>query len=570
MENNSGVYVPPAIPENTRWPLHTNALTVNWEAAGSKWPEVDFTVSQYPVSAPLLEATLAERFGLKPEQVLVTAGADQSIQLLSLVAFYQGKTRGGTLVFPEPSFSVFPLQARVFEGEVVGVPWTPGTAFPREAVLKAIDAQTRLVTLVSPNNPTGDAMTADDVEAVAKRASVAAPEAVVVVDCLYGDYADVDLTNFGLKFENVIVLRSFSKLGFAGDRVGYAMGSVERINKLRRFSLPYPVAETSLRRALWACNEGKERVTSLIAESKNQREQLFKLLTELGGNPIKSSANFILCRFADPDWVYRALSALGILVRAYPKDPQLAPYLRITCPGNKAAFAELCQSLKTVLKPEALLYDMDGVLADVSQSYRQAIIQTVQAFGVPCTNEDVAKTKTEPDSNNDWKVSLRLIERGGVKATLEDVTAKFEELYQGTPGKPGFKTTEKLLPPFELLERLSKRMPLGIVTGRPRSDALEFLQSTGIDQFFSAMVCMGEAKKSKPAPDPMLLCMEKLGVKSAWTIGDTPDDICSAMAAGVVPVGVVAPGGNSADALNKAGAARIISTTESELEALLA
>ena len=559
-----GTYVPPGIPKNTRWPLHTNALSVNWNERGVSWPEESFSVSHYPLSATALETALADRFGVTTEQVLVTAGADQAIQLLSLVAFQ----KGGTLIFPEPGFSVFPLQARVFGGEIVNIFWAPGGPLPREEIISSVSSETRLVVLTTPNNPTGTTLTRADLKAVAEGVLKKAPTATVVLDCIYGDYADEDLTGDGLKLPNVVVLRSFSKLGFAGDRVGYALGSVEKIDELRRFSLPYPVAETSLRRALWALNEGWDEVAGLISATKIQRDQLFKLLIELGAEPVPSQANFILAKFADAQRVFRALSSLGVLVRAYAKEPLLANYLRISCPGDAAGFETLCRALRTAIKPETIIFDMDGVLADVSQSYREAIFQTVRSYGVQITMEDIAQTKTEPNSNNDWKVSLRLIERGGVKASLEEVTARFEELYQGIPGTPGLKETEELLPPKELLVRLAKRLPLGIVTGRPRTDAAEFLQSKGIEELFSAMVCMNETEP-KPSPAPVYRCLELLGLSSAWMIGDTPDDIRASYAAEVVPIAVVAPGGNSAEALREAGAAEIIETSLETLEVLL-
>ncbi len=341
------VYVPPGIPKNTHWPLHTNALAVNWSERGVDWPETSFSVSQYPLSATSLEAAIANCFGVCPEQVLVTAGADQAIQLLSLVAFRSG----GSLIFPEPGFSVFPFQARLFGGEIVNIFWPPGKSLPREEIISSLSSETRLVVLTSPNNPTGTTLTRADLGVIAKAATEKAPEATVVLDCIYGDYADVDLTGDGLGLANIIVLRSFSKLGFAGDRVGYALGSVEKINELRRFALPFPVAETSLRRALWALNEGSDSVSSLISVTKRQREELFALLTELGAKPVPSQANFILAMFPDPQRVFRALSSLGVLVRAYSKEPLLADYLRISCPGDEAGFETLCQALRTAIKP---------------------------------------------------------------------------------------------------------------------------------------------------------------------------------------------------------------------------
>jgi phosphoglycolate phosphatase-like HAD superfamily hydrolase len=106
-------------------------------------------------------------------------------------------------------------------------------------------------------------------------------------------------------------------------------------------------------------------------------------------------------------------------------------------------------------------------------------------------------------------------------------------------------------------------MPLAIVTGRPRSDALRFLEEQGIAPLFRAVVTREDAPL-KPSPEPVRVALERLGVPHAWMIGDTPDDLVAARAAGVVPIG------NGADAptLTRAGAARVV-TRLAEIEEIL-
>ena len=81
---------------------------------------------------------------------------------------------------------------------------------------------------------------------------------------------------------------------------------------------------------------------------------------------------------------------------------------------------------------EAVILDMDGVLAETSGSYRQAILRTAKSFGVNATMEDIENEKVKGDANNDWVCTHRLVKNGGVKTTLDEVTERFEELYQGT------------------------------------------------------------------------------------------------------------------------------------------
>lgn len=222
------------------------------------------------------------------------------------------------------------------------------------------------------------------------------------------------------------------------------------------------------------------------------------------------------------------------------------------------------------LAPQALLFDMDGVLADVSASYRQAVIETARAFGVTIDRGQVSAAKARGNANNDWELSTRLINQAGVEAAFEDVKATFERLYQGTGSEPGFYRRETLLTSTALLERLAARLPLGIVTGRPRADAQRFAEDHAIASYFRVMVCLEDAPP-KPDPAPVRLLMKRLEVDNAWLIGDTPDDMQAAVQADVPALGLIAPGDDPQlhrVALERAGAAHVLSDLE-ELEGLL-
>jgi HAD superfamily phosphatase len=230
----------------------------------------------------------------------------------------------------------------------------------------------------------------------------------------------------------------------------------------------------------------------------------------------------------------------------------------------------LACALRAAMKPRGLLFDLDGVLADVSGSYRQAIIETAASFGVRVTREAIAAAKAAGNANNDWVLTQRLLAASGVEAGLEEVTRRFETLYQGDGRSPGLRETERLLVERGQLQRWASQRPLAIVTGRPRVDAERFLERFGISDCFRVLVCMEDAPL-KPDPSPVRLAMERLGIEHAWMIGDTVDDVLAARGAGVIPVGIAAPGEDLAratDTLTRAGAARVLSAT-SRLSELL-
>lgn len=193
--------------------------------------------------------------------------------------------------------------------------------------------------------------------------------------------------------------------------------------------------------------------------------------------------------------------------------------------------------------------DMDGVLAEVSQSYRVAIEKTCHAYGASSvTQETITEWKARGNANCDWTLSHNLIRadpNGNKDCTFEEVKGTFEDLYQGKGDVPGLYTLETLIPSRENLVKLKKLSPLGvgIVTGRPRSDCTTFLREHDLLDLVDACVCT-EDGPSKPDPFPVIRCCELLGVTPSPTVvlvGDTPDDCKAAVAAGCSAVGVVTP-----------------------------
>lgn len=505
----------------------------------------------YP-KAGALEAMLAARLGVDASRVLVTAGADDALDRVCRVMLESGTS----MILPEPSFEMLGRYARLAGGVVVSVAW-PGGVFPVKEVLAAVDETTRVIVVVTPNNPTGAIATAGDVE----RLSKAAPHALVVVDHAYVEFSDCDLTAVALALPNVVVARTLSKAwGMAGLRLGYVAGPEHVIDWLRAVGQPYAVSGPSLAMAEYRLRDGQPEIDAFVERIKEERAELEALLVELGQKPVKSHANFVYGEFENAVWVRDALAGLGIGVRAFVGRAGMENALRITCPGTVEGFARLTHALKTVFAPQAILFDLDGVIADVSRSYRQAIIETAKSFGVEVTGADIAAIKAQGNANNDWDVTQRMLAARGVTVSFEDVKARFEDFYQGTDLVEGLHLTEDMLCERALFERLSARVPLAIVTGRPRTDALKFLGQWNLVEFFKSIVCMEDATL-KPDPAPVRLAMKELGVERAWMIGDTPDDVRAARGAGVIPLGIVAPGEEPAKStvvLYESGAGRVL------------
>lgn len=519
-------------------------------------------ISEYP-STEDFEAFLAERHGLSKEQVLVTAGSDEAIDRACRAFLAEGRE----LVFAEPSFEMLRRYGEMAGGTLKTVPWAPGSDFPVDALAEQITPETGIVAILSPNNPSGGVASKTDLIKLAEKA----PHALILVDLAYADFADEDLTEAVLSLPNALAVRALSKSwGLAGLRVGYALGSKDLIGWLRGAGAPYPVAGPSLALAQLRLEKDSGEQKEYIERVRSERRQLEDELRSLGIEAYPSQGNFVLARFKKARWVWDALAGLGIATRIFPDNPAMEGMLRITCPGQRRDFHRLISALRCILSPGALLLDMDGVLADVSESYRRAIIETALSYNVVIENSEVKAAKALGDANNDWILTQRLLAQRGCEATLEEVTERFEKLYQGTRDKAGLRLTEKLTVEPSFLSKLARSIVMGIVTGRPRSDAERFLREHQILDPFAHLVCMEDAP-SKPDPAPVRLALSELGVNKAWMVGDTPDDIRAARRAGVLPLGIVAPGDDPDEAtevLLKAGAARVLRSL-TELKELL-
>jgi len=294
----------------------------------------------------VLEAALADRIGVTPERVVVTAGADEALDRICRA--YAGPDR--SVLLPVPTFDMFERFAALAGAPIVRVPWSEN-GFPVDDILGQLDGGTGVVVVVTPNNPTGAIASRQDV----RRVPAAARNAVVLVDHVYVEYADEDLTPALLDLENVIVVRTMSKAwGLAGCRVGYAVGSPGIIAALRSAGAPYPVAAPSLALALAQLRAGEATLRDHVTRVREERAALRDLLVSRGADARASQANFVLADFAaSAAFVRDGLRARGVLVRDFPGRAGLETSLRITLPGDPADFARLTAALESVLGQEA-------------------------------------------------------------------------------------------------------------------------------------------------------------------------------------------------------------------------
>ncbi len=287
-------------------------------------------LNRYPEIRPQrLRQLLASRFSCRNDQLLVTRGSSEAIDLL-IRAFCTADR--DNIIVTSPTFSMYAHYAMVQGAEVRDVPLNADSDFTLDeaALADAVDEHSKLIFLCSPNNPTGTSLSRDTIERVLE---IARGRAAVVVDEAYIEFSEAEsITELLQTCEHLVVLRTLSKaLAFAGARCGAVMADPTLIGVLDAIQSPYalstPVVEC-VEDALTGDNiqRAEEQVSLLVSERERLRTELQALGTVTHIWP--SDANFLLVEFADVQKVLEATRDAGVLLRYF--GGELASCARIS------------------------------------------------------------------------------------------------------------------------------------------------------------------------------------------------------------------------------------------------
>jgi histidinol-phosphate aminotransferase len=279
-----------------------------------------------------LRAALAKRHGVLAEQIILTAGSTSLLGIIARTLLSPGLNA----VTSERSFIVYPIATQAAGGQLIQVPMRRDT-FDLEAIVVAVDGNTRIIYLANPNNPTGTVVAAPDLDRFLDKI----PEHVIVIlDEAYYDFAEYFALQRGteyshsLKYVNqgrkVVVLRTFSKThGLAGVRVGYGIGPAELMSYFARIRTTFSVSVPAQAAAL-AALEDEPHVHRALVSNAEQAGRLIENFRELGYDVPPTWANFIYCELGeDAASVAQRLQSEGVIIR--PLGPWGAPTaIRVT------------------------------------------------------------------------------------------------------------------------------------------------------------------------------------------------------------------------------------------------
>lgn len=285
----------------------------------------DAAINRYPdAAASKLKARLRESMQI-PEgmEILLGNGSDEIIQILAMAI----AKPGAVILGLEPSFVMYRMIAAYVGARYVGVPLKADFTLDIEATLAAIvEHQPALVFIAYPNNPTGNLFDAAQLARI-----LDAAQGLVVMDEAYHVFAQTSFMPQLGQYPNLLVMRTLSKLGLAGLRLGFLVGAPAWLNELDKLRLPYNV--NVLTQQVAECVLARPDVLEQQAAAiRAERTQLMQALARMPGvTAYPTAANFILFRVAQADAVFDKLKGKGILIKNLSRaHPQLANCLRVT------------------------------------------------------------------------------------------------------------------------------------------------------------------------------------------------------------------------------------------------
>lgn len=313
-------------------------LDANENSFGSP---LDTPYNRYPDPLQyVVKKRLSEIKGVPPQNIFLGNGSDEAIDILFRAFCRPGIDNVITL---PPTYGMYEVSANINDVAVKKVPLTVNYQLNLEGIAEAIDPNTKIIFICSPNNPTANSLYREDIETV-----LANFQGLVVIDEAYINYSKQktfiqELT----EYSNLVILQTLSKAwGLAGLRIGMAFASEEIIDVFNKVKPPYNINQASQQLALDALNN-VEKVNGWIRETIQQREKLSAqlVLMPFVEKIYPSDANFILVKTTDARAIYEFLVQHGIIVRDRSKVILCEGCLRITI-GTPEENTILSETLK--------------------------------------------------------------------------------------------------------------------------------------------------------------------------------------------------------------------------------
>ncbi len=299
-------------------------------------------LNRYPEPGAIhIRRRFAKYFSVDEDMIMIGNGSDELIQILCSALVVSSSV----VMVPVPTFVMYRIIALNAGHVVEEVPLNTSFDLDPDTILEQVIAKSPVLIFLSyPNSPTGNCFNEGIVEAI-----IEASTGIVVIDEAYGSFARKTLLPLSKKYDNVVILKTLSKVGLAAMRIGFLIGSPSLVRELDKVRLPYNINALSQISAVFYLNH-IDIFLSQTNEIIERREELLNALKKIEGiHPYPSNANFIFfsCDF-DTDRVYKSLIQQGVLIKNLNSPGILKNCMRVTV-GNREENEEFLKSLRKIL-----------------------------------------------------------------------------------------------------------------------------------------------------------------------------------------------------------------------------
>ncbi len=519
-------------------------------------------IRRYPAYGELIDI-LSKSINCNKNNLVLTNGCDEAIN----VFFNTYLEYDDEVLSFSPTFSMPELYSGIIGAKFIKIKYDKKWEFSKEKFEKNITSKTKILYFTTPNNPTGNIINKDDIVYFAKKYR----EKIIFLDLTYFNYSTQNKAEFfelPKKFENIVIAKSLSKdHALAGLRLGYLYANENMINEVKKVISPYSVNSCAVFAGIAALSD-KNYFEEIKLKLNNSKKLLAKELNEMGYKAVATEANFVLCDFGKfADFTYNNLIKNGIKVKYFKNTDGLQNTFRITSPKLE----DIPKITGAIEDKPLFVFDLDGVVFDVQNSYREAIKQTFSYFtGKNCTDCDIQNAKNLGGLSNDWDLTEYLIKQAGKNVKYDDLVNVFQNLFY-IKGKGGLIDNEDNILDENFFKELSNFVNCAVFTGRPTEEAFYSLEKYNIKKYFSYFICNEDVEGNhKPSPFGLNIIKENTRYTNICYFGDTVDDIQAGCEAKIETYGIIPPKAASITEtekeLLKKGARKVIKNKNDILE----
>lgn len=300
-----------------------------------------FSFNRYPDSeAQVLREVISVSLEVDKDMIILGNGSDELILYLLLTMDCQ------QVVYPLPTFAMYRLLGEINRLKPMGIPLGQGFKLDEQAILSSANQKQSIIFLSYPNNPTGNCFLEEKIIRIIENTS-----SLVIVDEAYYAFSKKSFLPLLERYKNLAILRSLSKIGLAGLRVGYLVAPSELVSQLLKVKLPYNLNSFS-QLAAKLMLQNMELINPQLEQIIQERERMLLQMNRLEGLlAYPSQANFILFQplTKDSQTVFSQLIERGILIRHLPQLYQSRDYLRVTV-GSPEENEAFISSLREILR----------------------------------------------------------------------------------------------------------------------------------------------------------------------------------------------------------------------------